>query len=129
MQRWAASRLCVSWGMCTCPMSIEDSAGADARQWMLTHTMCNISGGLGATRPAFGMIVMHPNEWVHGSVQKAQSGHGNTVTSGKLGLADEPAVQAGQRLVSLGPRDVSEGPDTPLGSWDAGNASQVEDWG
>ena len=119
--------LCVSWGVCTCPMSIEFSAGADARQRMLAHTMCNVSGGLGATWPAFGVIVTHPNKWVHGSVQKAQSGRGNAVTSGKLG--DEPAVQAGQGLVSLGPRDVSEGPDMPLGLWDAGNASRVEDQG
>ena len=82
--------------MCTCPMSIEDSAGADARQRMLTHTMRDVSGGLGATQPAFSVIVMHPNEWVHGSVQKARSGSGNVVTSGKLGLGDEPVVQAGQ---------------------------------
>ena len=117
------------WGVCTCPMSIEDSAGADARQQMLAHTMRDVSGGLGATRLAFGMIVTHPNEWVHGCVQKAWSGHRNAVISGKPGLGDKPAVQAGQRLVSLGPRDVSKGPDMPLGSWDAGNASQVEDQG
>ena len=95
MQRRAALHLLVLWGMCTCPMSIEDSAGADAQQWMLTHTMHDISGGLGATQPAFSVIVMHPNEWVHGGVQKARSGRGNTVTSGKPGLGDEPAVQAG----------------------------------
>ena len=96
---------------------------------MLAHTMRDISGGLGATWPAFGVIVTHTNKWVHGGVQKAWSGRGNAVTSGKPGLGDEPAVQAGQRLVSLGPRDVSKGPDMPLGSWDAGNASQVEDQG
>ena len=110
-------------------MSIEDSAGADARQQMLAHTMHNVSGGLGATRPALGVIVMHPNEWVHGCMQRAQSGCGNVVTSGKLGLGDEPTVQAGQGLVSLGPRDISDGPDMPLESWDMGNASWVEDWG
>ena len=96
MQRWAASCLLVSWGMCTCPMSIEDSAGADARRRMLMHTMHDVSGSLRATWPAFGVIVTHPNEWVHDGVQKAQSGHGNVVTSGKPGLGDEPAVQAGQ---------------------------------
>ena len=96
---------------------------------MLVHTMRNVSGGIGATQPAFGMIVTHPNEWVHGGVQKAWSGCRNMVTSGKLGLGDEPVVQAGQGLVSLGPRDISEGPDMPLGSWDVGNASWVEDWG
>ena len=96
---------------------------------MLTHTMHDTSGGLGATWPVFSVIVTHPFIWVHGSVQKAWSGRGNAVTSGKPGLGDEPVVQAGQRLVSLGPRDVSKGLDTPLGSWDAGNASRVEDWG
>ena len=110
-------------------MSIEDSAGADARQRMLMHTMRDVSGGLGATRPAFGMIFMHPNEWVHGCVQKVQSGRRNAVTGGKPGLGDEPAVQAGHGLVSLGPRDVSKGLDMPLGSWDMGNASWVGDWG
>ena len=110
-------------------MSIEESAGADARQRMLAHTLCDVSGGLGATQPAFGMIVTHPNEWVHGGVQKVWSSHGNAVTSGKPGLDDEPAVQAGQRLVSLGPRDVSKGPDTPLESWDTGNTSRVENQG
>ena len=129
MQRWAASHLLVSWGVCTCPISIEDSTRADARQRMLVHTMRDVSGGLGATWPAFSVIVMHPNEWVHGGVQKARSGCRNTVTSGKLGLGDAPAVQAGQRLVSLGPRDVSKGWDMPLGSWDVGNVSQVEDRG
>ena len=129
MQRRAASRLLVSWGVCTCPMSIEDSAGADARRGMLAHTMCDISGSLKATWPVFGVIVAHPNEWVRGCVQQARSGRRNAVTSGKPGLGDEPAVQAGQGLVSLGPRDVSEGPDTPLGSWDAGYASQVDDRG
>ena len=129
MQRQAASRLLVLWGVCTCPMSIEDSTGANAQQRMLAHTMRDISGGLGATRPAFGVIVTHPNEWVHGGVQKARSGCGNAVTNGKPGLGDEPTVQVGQRLVSLGPRDVSEGPDMPLGSWDAENVSRVEDQG
>ena len=91
--------------------------------------MRDVSGSLKATWPVFGMIVTHPNEWVHGSVQKAWSGRRNTVTSGKPGLGDEPAVQAGQGLVSLGPRDVSEGPDMPLGSWDVGSASWVDDQG
>ena len=126
MQRQAASCLFVSWGMCTCPMSIADSTRANARWWMLVHTMCDVSGGLEATWPVFSMIVMHPNKWVRGCVQRAQSGRGNTVTSGKLGLGDEPVVQASQRLVSLGPRDIYKGPDMPLGSWDVGNASQVE---
>ena len=129
MQRQAALCLRVSWGVCTCPMSIEDSAGADARQRMLAHTMCDVSGGLGATWPVFGVVITHPNEWVHGGVQKAWSGCRNVVTSGKPGLGDKPAVQAGQGMVSLGPRDISEGPDTPLGSWDVGNASRVEDRG
>ena len=96
---------------------------------MLAHTMRNVSGSLKATWPVFGVIVVHPNEWVRGCVQQARSGHRNAVTSGKPGLGDKPAVQAGQRLVSLGPRDVSEGLDTPLGSWDAGYASQVDDRG
>ena len=91
--------------------------------------MRDVSGSLRATWPVFGMIVAHPNEWVRGCVQQARSGRGNAVTSGKPGLGDEPAVQAGQGLVSLGPRGISEGLDTPLGSWDAGNASQVDDWG
>jgi hypothetical protein len=110
-------------------MSIEDSAGADARRRMLAHTMHNVSGSLKATWPVFGLIVAHPNEWVRGCVQQARSGRGNTVTSGKPGLGDKPVVQAGQRLVSLGPRDVSEGPDTPLGSWGARTASRVGDQG
>ena len=96
---------------------------------MLVHTMRDISGSLKATWPVFSVIVAHPNKWVCDCMQQARSGRGNAVTSGKLGLGDEPAVQAGQGLVSLGPRDVSEGPDTPLGSWDAGYASQVDDWG
>ena len=96
---------------------------------MLAHTMHDVSGGLGATWPAFGVIVTHPNKWVHGCMQKARSGRRNTVTGGKPGLGDEPVVQAGQGLVSLGPRDISEGPDMPLGLWDTGNASQVEYWG
>ena len=62
-------------------------------------------------------------------MQKAQSGSGNAVTSGKPRLGDKPTVQAGQRLVSLGPRDISEGLDMPLGLWDMGNVSRVEDWG
>ena len=110
-------------------MSIEDSAGADAQQWMLVHTMRNVSGGLGATWPVFSMIFTHPNEWVHGCMQKARSGCRNTVTSGEPGLGDEPTVQAGQGLVSLGPRDVCEGPDMPLGLWNMGNASRVGDRG
>ena len=122
-------RLHVSWGVCTCPMSIEDSAGADARQRMLAHTMRDVSGGLGATRLVFGVIVMHPNKWMHGGVQKAWSGHGNTATSGKPGLGDKPTVQAGQGMVSLGPRDISKGLDRPWGLWDVGNASRVEDRG
>ena len=88
MQRRAASCLLVPWGMCTCPMSIEDSTGADARWQMLAHTMRDVSGGLGATQLAFGVIVTYPNEWVCGCVQQAQSGCGNAVTSGKPGLGD-----------------------------------------
>ena len=128
MQRQAALLLLVSQGMCTCPMSIEDSARADARRQMLGHTLRDISGSLRATWPAFSMIVMHPNKWVCGCVQQAQSGCRNTVTSGKQGLGDKPVVQAGQRLVSLGPRDVSEGPDMPLGLWNVGNAFKRRVW-
>ena len=93
MQRRAALHLLVSRGMCTCPMSIEDSAGADARWRMLAHTMHDVSGSLRATWQALAVIVVHPNEWVRGCVQQAQSGHGNVVTSGKPGLDDEPVVQ------------------------------------
>ena len=95
---------------------------------MLAHTMCDVSGSLKATWLVFGVIVAHPNEWVRGCVQQARSGCGNAVTSGKPGLGDEPAVQAGQRLVSLGPGAVSEGPDTPLGSWNAVNAFKRRVW-